>query len=127
MKGGTVCRKHGGAAPQVLAKAKVRLQMAAEDAVKTVETILRDDSMSASDRLKAAVILLDRAGFSTKTELEVGVTLKPWEQVLSDGIVFTDDDGTEVVVDRHDYSSRENPVISGDVVGVDDRDPNGEE
>jgi len=128
MKGGTVCQKHGGRAPQVLAKAKVRLQMAADEAVKTVESILRDDSVSAADRLKAAVILLDRAGFTTKTELEIGVTLKPWEQLLGDGAVaFEDENGKEALAHVHNYEKRDpGDVVAGEVVYDADDDPNGE-
>lgn len=130
MKGGTVCQKHGGRAPHVLAAAKVRLQMASEQMVDVLLRIAQDESLSPSDRRQAAVAVLDRAGFTAKAELEIGVTLKPWEKLMDDGLAFTEDDGTEVVAHVHDYSDREaaqrGEVVSGDVVGVDDRDPNGE-
>ena len=43
IRGGAVCKMHGGAAPQVLAKARERLALAADDAVSTLIRLLTDE------------------------------------------------------------------------------------
>jgi hypothetical protein len=100
--GSVVCRMHGGAAPQVLAKARERLALAADDAVSTLIRLMTDPKVSASDRRQAATALLDRAGISSKAELDV--TIAPWIGVL-EGVVAQVDDAE--VARQHDYSGRE--------------------
>lgn len=81
IKGGTVCRTHGGAAPQVVAKAKVRLQNAADLMARELLNLVTG---AESEAVKLAAIrdALDRAGVSAKQE--VSVELKPFEQMLGD-------------------------------------------
>ena len=61
MLGGTVCRNHGGAAPQVRRKAALRLLELVDPAISTLarEMVQADKS---ADRQRAANSLLDRAG-----------------------------------------------------------------
>lgn len=61
IRGGTVCRSHGGAAPQVRAAAQLRL---AELVNPALATIAREMTMSpvSAVRLRAAQDILDRAG-----------------------------------------------------------------
>lgn len=69
IKGGNVCRSHGGAAPQTKKTARQRLLEAAEPAVKRlVQAIRSDDERNA---IKASAIILDRAGFHPTRSLEV--------------------------------------------------------
>lgn len=59
--GGTVCRVHGGAAPQVKAKAMQRLIDAAEDAAAELIRIIQN-AESESVRVSAIKELFERAG-----------------------------------------------------------------
>lgn len=83
INGGTVCATHGGRSPQVKAKARVRLEMAADRMAKELLKIAV--SADAPDNVKLAAIkdALDRAGLSAKTAVEVSVDPKPFEQLLS--------------------------------------------
>jgi hypothetical protein len=82
-RGATVCRFHGGAAPQVKAKARERLELAADRMAKQLLGIATG-AESETVKLAAVKDALDRAGLSAKQNVEVGVELKPYEQVLSD-------------------------------------------
>jgi HEAT repeat protein len=68
--GGLVCVKHGGKAPQVQAKARERLLVAADPAAGVLIELL--GSPEESIRLKAAIALLDRTGHGTSvTQVQV--------------------------------------------------------
>ncbi|KYH43246.1 hypothetical protein [Branchiibius sp. NY16-3462-2] len=99
MKGGVVCRTHGGAAPQVKAKAAERLIMAADDAVSRLLQWMRDDSIPIQERRKIAESVLDRAGLGGAKVAEIGVTHK-FEQTFASAteIVIVDDDDIEDAV-----------------------------
>ena len=81
MQGSNVCAIHGGKAPQVLAKARERLVMAAD---RMAEALLdmADESSSEAVKLNAIRDALDRAGITSKQE--VSLELKPWEMLLQD-------------------------------------------
>lgn len=73
IKGGTVCRVHGGSAPQVKAKAMQRLLQAADPAAaQLVELALRGGTESV--KLQAIRDLLDRAGLQAAQKIEAEVT-----------------------------------------------------
>lgn len=76
IRGGTVCRMHGGAAPQVRAKAEEQLRMARDELMEILLTIARDATQSASDRLKAITWALERAGFKAGLDLDIRGELK---------------------------------------------------
>jgi hypothetical protein len=77
-RGTVVCDKHGAKAPQVLAKARERLQMASNRMVGNLFQ-LADDAESEAVRLGATNSALDRAGLKAATQVEIGV--KPYEEV----------------------------------------------
>lgn len=80
--GTNVCPKHGGNAPQVVAKAKVTMQMASQDAAKFLVGLFADPNAPYADRVRAARDLLDRAGLSPQQALAITHELKPYEQTL---------------------------------------------
>ncbi|QHB37222.1 hypothetical protein QDA03_gp19 [Microbacterium phage Terij] len=61
IEGGTVCRMHGGSAPQVKRRAALRLLELVDPAVATLAREMATASKSA-DRQRAANSILDRAG-----------------------------------------------------------------
>lgn len=68
--GATVCRFHGGSAPQVRNKAKQRLLEAADPAAAYLAALVANKKAPESDRRQAAVAILDRAGHSPKQTIE---------------------------------------------------------
>lgn len=67
--GATVCRYHGGGAPQVQRRAAMRLASLVEPALVTVARIMLDPTARDADRLRAAENVLDRSGVSRKAEV----------------------------------------------------------
>lgn len=78
--GGTVCRIHGGAAPQTRAAAKARILAAADSAAAKLIEFMNSPDVPYPVRLAAARDLLDRADLTGKTTVEV--SLAPWQEVL---------------------------------------------
>lgn len=89
INGASVCRVHGGAAPQVVAAAKRRLMEASKDMAALLMRIAEDEAVPPAVRLGAIRDVLDRAGVTAKTEVEI--TVAPWQQLI-DGIVSEVDD-----------------------------------
>lgn len=86
VRGATVCRMHGGAAPQVKAKAAQRLAERVMPMLATLDRIANDESLPPAVRLAAVRDWLDRAGIKEAIALEIAV--QPWEHVLHiDGLV----------------------------------------
>ena len=81
MLGTTVCRNHGGRAPQVQHKAKIRLQEAVDRNARYLLDMCADDTIPEGVRLTAIRDALDRGGLGVKTSMEIEVTAKPFEQV----------------------------------------------
>ena len=73
LNGATVCRFHGGAAPQTREKAKERILAAADPAVGVIIDIMFNPRTPSAVRLAAARDLLDRAGLSARSVVEVDV------------------------------------------------------
>lgn len=84
--GGTVCRMHGGAAPQVQRSARQRLLAAVEPAIGVLVDIVEGEvtvvhdmdgkphrvGSSDTDRIKAAIEILNRTGYPARTEVDLG-------------------------------------------------------
>ena len=71
--GGTVCASHGGAAPQVKAAARLRLQDLAEPAMAVLRDVMADPKASHGDKLRAAAEVLDRGGYPRGATIDVSV------------------------------------------------------
>lgn len=86
MRGGNVCRMHGGAAPQVRRRAAERIALASDKAAAQLFAFMTDVAIPPAVRLAATKDLLDRAQVTGKTTVEIEVPV--WQQIL-DGIVAT--------------------------------------
>ena len=82
IKGGTVCPKHGGRAPQVRAAAQQRLLMATDNLMANLLKIATSGESEAV-RLRATMDALDRAGLTERSVIEVGVT-NQFDALLTD-------------------------------------------
>lgn len=71
MKGGTVCRNHGGKAPQVMKRAKQRLLDAADEVAGHLVTLATDYEVDPAVRVRAINSVLDRAGVPVLKEVAV--------------------------------------------------------
>ena len=60
--GGTVCRMHGGAAPQVKKKARERLNDLVDPAIKRLKLAVEENTSSSTVAVTAAKDILDRTG-----------------------------------------------------------------
>ena len=78
LKGTTVCRYHGGSAPQVKQKAMERILAAADPAAAELIRIAKEGESEAV-RVRAITDLLDRAGVgeAKKLAVEMGIVWSP--------------------------------------------------
>ena len=81
IRGATVCRMHGGASPQVLRRAKERLENSAEKMARLLLQMAEDPNVPHAVRLAAIRDALDRAGITAKQTLEVEAE---WHSIISD-------------------------------------------
>lgn len=84
MEAQKVCGTHGGRAPQAKAKARQRLDEAAD---RMAHELLKIATTSESESVKLAAVrdALDRAGLKPPTQVEVGPKQpEPWEELLGD-------------------------------------------
>lgn len=81
IKGGTVCKKHGGAAAHVQRKATERLQSMINPALVELNKILVAPGTSDGDKLRAVAMVLDRTGFGKGFTVE-HTQDKPWEVTM---------------------------------------------
>ena len=70
-KGMNVCASHGGAAPQTIKAAQLRLLMAADSIAGILVEIAQDSKMPPATRVAAARDILDRAGLKPVEQVEV--------------------------------------------------------
>lgn len=82
IRGGTICTKHGGSAPQVQRKAQERLLAAADTMAAELLKIATDKKVPYPVRLTAIRDALDRAGVSRNIEISLGV--KKWESIAEE-------------------------------------------
>ena len=87
IRGGNVCGYHGGNAPAVKAKARLRLEMASDRLARELLNMTTDPNVADAVRLAAIKDALDRSGLAAKNavSVEVGIS-KPFERVF-DSIV----------------------------------------
>ncbi|MFC8266993.1 hypothetical protein ACFUIZ_14890 [Streptomyces cinereoruber] len=84
MHGGTICRKHGGAATQVRNAAAARIAAAQDPAAAKLVELMQNPKVPYGIQLAAAKDLLDRGG--NKSRDTILLETKKWEQVAN-GIV----------------------------------------
>jgi hypothetical protein len=70
--GATVCASHGASAPQVKARARLRLLELVDPATAVLAQILTDTRLKPADRLRAVENIYDRAGIPRRTEVDHG-------------------------------------------------------
>lgn len=78
--GQDVCRKHGGASPQALKKARERLEAAADRMAARLLGIAESEKVPAYVALQAVNSVLDRVGVVEPKQVEV--TVKPFDQIF---------------------------------------------
>lgn len=110
IRGGVVCRAHGGNMPSVKKAAQRRLAMAADPAAaKLIHIALNKPGVEDRDRIKALLAILDRAGIGGNVTIELEV--KPWQDVLrriagrsasAEGGVLELEEGVDYTVDDED-------------------------
>lgn len=83
IRGGNVCRVHGGGSPKVIAKARERLALAADHMARELLGIATG-AESEAVKLAAVKDALDRAGLGAKQALEVSVEPPPYMELLGD-------------------------------------------
>lgn len=116
IRGGSVCRYHGGSAPQVLAKAKERITANADRAAKQLIELMEDETTPPAVKLNAARDLLDRAGLTPAQVIQHSLAVKPWEQLISGGLDRTRPTGGAPAI--------EPPIVDAEV--IEDPDPEDE-
>ena len=88
--GGNVCKKHGGAAPQVKRKAAQRLRALVHPAIDRLEKMIADDE-NPTQALAAARDVLDRVPETSKHQkIDLGGEVKtgdPGRNVLTDEVL----------------------------------------
>src|SRR6476469_5619601 len=86
IRGGNVCGYHGGNAPAVKAKSRLRLEMASDRLARQLLNMTSDPNVADPVKLAAIKDALDRSGLAAKTAVSVEVGVKPFERVF-DSIV----------------------------------------
>lgn len=109
IKGGNVCRVHGGAAIQVQRKARERFNDLVDPMINIAYRMVEEaeeGKLTATERLGLMKFIADRTGFVPGKTVGVDVELKPW-QVVIDGII------REVPAFAGELAA---PIIDGEVV-----------
>ena len=83
IRGSNVCGYHGGNAPAVKAKARLRLEMASDRLARELLNMTTDPNVADPVKLAAIKDALDRSGLAAKNavSVEVGIS-KPFERVF---------------------------------------------
>ncbi|MGN7964910.1 HGGxSTG domain-containing protein [Microbacterium sp. 22179] len=88
----SVCRMHGGSAPQVRRAAQVRILMASDLAARKMVELMSNPKVDDRVKLAAAKDLLDRANLAGTQNIEVGVTKRTFEDFIGDAIIDVEED-----------------------------------
>ena len=98
IRGGTVCSRHGGSAPQVREKANQRLLEMVMPAMRELRKIIDSKTATDADKLRAVAMVLNRTGYSERATLDIGLRAPTeWDQLFGEGAVFSFDRSTESV------------------------------
>lgn len=120
IKGATVCRMHGGSAPQVRRAAQVRLLMQADNLMGALLKIALNEKLPVQHRLVAIRDGLDRANLAGTQNVEVTVEKgKSFEDYVGDALVDVEEDD-----DDDDPNVWDADVIEDDDAPLVPRDPN---
>src|SRR6476619_4084468 len=84
INGGRVCTHHGGRPPAVKAKARQRLEDAADRMARELLKMAVDENVSDAVKLAAIRDALDRAGLSARTAVSMEVGRRPFEVIFDD-------------------------------------------
>ena len=125
IRGGNVCGYHGGNAPAVKAKARLRLEMASDRLARQLLNMTSDPNVNDAVKLAAIKDALDRSGLAAKNavSVELGIT-KPWESVLeniSRIVAGPRDPGTTPALAIE--SGTDENEIDAEIIDPDDGDP----
>ncbi|WP_155764239.1 hypothetical protein [Mycobacterium colombiense] len=94
IRGGTVCRFHGGAAKHVKMAARARLENAADRMAKELLGMAIDPDISAAVKLAAIRDALDRAGLKAPNEVVLSQGTAPYEEIFDSISSERPDSGT---------------------------------
>lgn len=112
IKGASVCRMHGGSAPQVRAAAQVRLLMQADNLMAALLKIALDDKQPVAARLIAIRDGLDRANLAATQNIELTVEKgKTFEDFVGEAIVDVALDDDSNVIDVEVVDEAPTPVV----------------
>ena len=120
IRGGTVCGYHGGNAPAVKAKARLRLEMAADRLARQLLNMTTDPNVADPVKLTAIKDALDRSGLAAKTVVSVEVRVKPFERVF-DSIVAEPRDAQPALAIEDESAPAIEP--NGEILGEFDDPP----
>lgn len=81
MRGGLRCRMHGGASPQARRAAKLRLASLVDPAIATLGRVLVTAKRD-QDKLRAAGMILDRAGHPAATRIDASISVEDSRELL---------------------------------------------
>ena len=113
IKGGAVCRSHGGAAPQVKLKAQERLAILVDPAIDRLkEVIEKGENIPAA--VTAARDILDRTGFKATDKLEVKTEQSENAVLLSDIFTLEELKEMEARIERHMAAGQPEEAARGD-------------
>lgn len=114
--GGTVCRFHGGGAPAVRRRARLRLAELVDPAIGTLARVMVKGARD-QDKLRAAEAILDRAGFPRASRIEGHVSVEESREMLLQRIL-------ELRAEGHPLAAASNPatleVVDAEVVDGDE-------
>lgn len=115
IKGGTVCRRHGGSAPQVKRAARERFNDLVDPMINITEKMMKDaeeGKLSVQEQLALVKFVADRTGFVPGKTVNIDGKAK-WEVALTtivrevpeeyvDAEVIEDEDDGENELERHE-------------------------
>lgn len=71
IRGGSVCKIHGGGAPQVQKSARARLAEEVMPSISRLATERDNDEATPSERIRAATAILDRSGYGPSVGIQL--------------------------------------------------------